>query len=94
MPEPVHCERCGAVADVDWCDIRKMTDPGPVYIMGHSSCTTPGCVNEHGSTSVLPPDRPGELTRTDRLWLRFYERRLEELKKRDREFLRMLEEVR
>lgn len=95
MTQPVHCERCGAVADVDWCDVSTFAEgPGSVLLMGQSSCTTPGCVDEAGSSAVLPPDKPGELTRADRLWLRYFERRFQEFKRVNAAFQRMLEEVR
>lgn len=67
---PVDCERCGAPAEVDWCDVSTYADPQPVLIMGRSTCTTPGCVDEYGRAAVLPPDEPGRLTRQDLMWLR------------------------
>ena len=66
----VDCERCGAYAEVEWCDVSTYADPGPVLIMGRSRCTTSGCVDEYGSAAVLPPDEPGQLTRADHVWLR------------------------
>jgi len=77
-PGPVDCERCGAEAIVEWVDITSFADPSPVYLMNRAWCTTPGCVNEDGSTAVMPPDRPGELTREDRRWIRRHERLAEE----------------
>lgn len=68
--QPVACERCGVEADVDWIDVCTFTDSEPVYVMGRSACRTPGCVDEHGSVAVMPPDEPGSLTREDRKWLR------------------------
>ncbi|HEY6107632.1 MAG TPA: hypothetical protein VIV56_01895 [Gemmatimonadales bacterium] len=70
MTEPVTCERCGSIAEAEWVDVGTMVDVGFVRIMGRSNCTRPGCVDEFGSTAVLPPERPGELTRDDQMWLR------------------------
>lgn len=67
----VTCERCGAEADVAWLEVTRMGDPGPTYLMGHSTCTTWGCVNEYGRTWVLPPDHPDRrLTPEDHAWKR------------------------
>ena len=85
MTEPVTCERCGAVADADWCDVSTLGEkPGSAYVMGYSACTTAGCVDERGSRTVLPPEQPGQLTRADQIWLRRQHALAEEYGRADR----------
>jgi len=66
----VRCDRCGCVADANRIDVTQLGDAGRRFVWGRISCTTPGCVDERGSTAVDPPDEPGEFTREDRKWLR------------------------
>lgn len=84
MTELVSCERCGAIADVVWADVATLDDPGPVLVILRSGCTTPGCVDETGSSAVLPPERPGQLTRDDQLWIRRHRRLAAEYGRADR----------
>lgn len=73
-----RCDRCGQTADADRLEVTRMGDPERRYAWGHITCTTPGCVDEDGSTAVLPPDEPGQLTREDRKWLKRHRRLAEE----------------
>ncbi len=66
----VTCDRCEAVADADRVEITTFGDAERQYMWGRITCTTPGCVDKHGSALVEPPDEPGQLTREDRKWLR------------------------
>ena len=69
-PPPPPCWRCGAPADVDWCEITAMGDTKPSFIPGRMDCVTPGCVDEHGSTATYPPPEPAELmAQANRSWL-------------------------
>jgi hypothetical protein len=74
----MHCDRCGAEADANWCEITSFVDPEPCYLFGGAICTTPGCVDVDGSRAVPAPDIPGELTRADRAWLKRQGRLVEE----------------
>jgi len=75
----VLCDRCGSVADATRVDVTRLGDTGRRYVWGRISCTTPGCVDEHGSSAVDPPDEPGQLTREDRKWLRRHDQLAVEL---------------
>ncbi len=73
----IRCWRCGAVADVDWCEITSMADTAPQYVPGgHVLCPTPGCFSWDGTKSTAAePESPAELQRLagqvmDRLWRR------------------------
>jgi hypothetical protein len=82
---PLDCERCGTEADVDWLDVSTFGESGQVLVMGRSACATPGCVNEHGSRAVLPPDDPGRwLTPDDHAWKRRHYRLAAEYAAADR----------
>lgn len=68
---PVLCDRCGGACDADLVDVSGLGErPGSRWLWGRITCRTSGCVDEHGSTSVEPPDEPGRLTREDRRWVR------------------------
>lgn len=38
------CAWCGAELDIDWVDVRTLSDPDPVPIPGRVTCPTSGCV--------------------------------------------------
>lgn len=86
-PQPVTCERCGHEALVDWLEVTRMGDPEIEFAMGNSHCPTPDCVNEDGSSMVMPPDQPGELTRDDRRLIDGYRRLLRQLDNVTRQLL-------
>ena len=75
----VRCDRCGCEADANRVDVTSLGDAEPRIVWGRIVCTTPGCVDEHGSSAVDPPDEPGQLTREDRKWLRRHDRLVAEL---------------
>jgi hypothetical protein len=79
----VDCDRCGSPADAERFDVSTFDQPG-LWIWGRITCTKPGCVDEDGSTAVLPPDEPGRITREDRRWIRHHERLAEQLGRANR----------
>lgn len=64
LPPDYRCDRCGQPAAVT---IRGERAGRFIF---EATCPTSGCVDELGSPSIDPPDRPGELTRADRRWIR------------------------
>lgn len=70
----LRCWRCGEPADVEWCNIQTISEPGPVHIPGYMTCPTPGCVDENGSnaTSDTPPSPQEIQRRADAVVARFY----------------------
>lgn len=54
----VHCERCGAVLDVDWVDVTTYGDVEPQYVQGRRGpCPTEGC----GTTCPICHRAPGDI---------------------------------
>lgn len=54
----VHCERCGAVVEVEWIDITAYGDTEPQYVQGRrSACPTKGC----GTTCPICQREPGDI---------------------------------
>lgn len=91
MSRPLlHCRRCDALADAEWCDVTAYGDPEPVYVLARAECPTAGCVDEDGSRAVPPPDVPGQLTHEDQRWLRRQRRVADELGELNRRLMEAL----
>jgi hypothetical protein len=69
MTEPILCDRCGAVANVQWFDVTRLGDRDRSVLPGRSECPTPGCVDWTGSSSVPMPEQRTGLTAEDHRWL-------------------------
>jgi hypothetical protein len=78
-PAPPNCRRCGVLAEATWCEVTMFGDREPQYLLGQSTCVTPGCVDAEGSRYVPLPDVPGQLTHDDQQWLRRQRRLVDEL---------------
>lgn len=54
----VHCDRCGAVLEVDWVEITTLGDAEPRYVQGYRElCPTKGC----GTTCPICHRPPGDI---------------------------------
>lgn len=68
----LHCDRCGARADVDWVDVSSYADlaEGRTVEMPSGATCSAGCRDETGSMRVWPAPSPEELARrADRMFL-------------------------
>lgn len=57
LPPPQTCARCGALVDVDWCEVTAVGEAEPRYVPGMVRCLTPGC----GTTCPICHREPGDI---------------------------------
>lgn len=93
-PVPVLCDRCGVDVNANWIDITSWADRDRAYCLGRIECPMPGCVDEDGSPSVLPPDGYVRgLLREDLRWLKEQDRFIRDYESVARAFRAALAEV-